>query len=760
MSSRTPSSFTIESLESRRLLAATVALDRGILTVVGDAAADRIDVAYSADRSELLVTVNGTSAGGYSAASVGRVSIDGGAGDDVITTDFRGRSILRGGPGNDSINAGGGDDQLFGDAGNDTILGNRGRDVIYGGDGNDVLSGGTGPDVLIGEAGNDSVVGSAGDDRLFGDGILDTDSENAAAGSDTLGGSEGRDTLYGGLGADLISGGPGTQDLVNYSDRSADLFVTIGAADQSGARGERDTVTVDTEKVNGGAGNDVLQGSGGRNVLFGGPGNDVLLGEGGADSLFGAEGNDSLAGGSGSDLLDGGTGTNDLEGGDGNDTLNLQAGAADTYDAGGGANTVNAGPNAVNRALAQPQSYTNPTQDADWPDPTIVRVGDTFYMSHTTGGPDFGNPLYSSKDLTNWTFVKNLLTPENKPAFMRSEFWAPEIHRVNGKFVLVTTSTSSVTNRLTIAIAQSDAIDGTYTYQDQPIVSDGVSVLDPSIFQDDDGRVYLLWKRDADRGGGVGGSIRIREMNAAGTAFADGSAERVLLASDVGQGQPFERGLVEAPEMIKRGGQYYLFYSGGFIDDSYRVGVARGGNLTDPFERNPANPIVANNATWNGPGHGQPFADADGTEYFYYHAHHGDPNAVGGRVQVMDRIEFVDGWPTFGNGGTVSTAPQTAPRTGDFPAYAYALPPAGPLSGTSTLTGGATDDRGVAKYDFFADSASGEAFIGHATRDGDRWVLDWNTRAAANGTYALTARVTDTAGHVTTAPSRVVAVAN
>ena len=385
MFSRTPSphpassAATVEQLESRRLLAATVSLDRGILTIVGDAASDHIEVLYdSPARQQLLVTVNGANAGGYPAAGVGRVSIDGGAGDDVITTDFRGRSILRGGPGDDSINGGGGDDQLFGDAGNDTILGNRGRDVIYGGDGNDVLSGGTGPDVLIGEGGDDSVVGSAGDDRLFGDGILDTDSASAAAGNDTLAGSEGRDTLYGGLGADLISGGPGTQDLVNYSDRSADLFVTVGAAGESGARGERDTVTVDTEKVNGGAGNDVLQGSGGRNVLYGGPGNDVLIGEGGADSLFGAEGNDSLAGGSGSDLLDGGVGTNDLEGGDGNDTLNMQRGAADTYDAGGGTNTVNAGPDAVNRALAQPQSYANPAQDADWPDPTIVRVGDTF----------------------------------------------------------------------------------------------------------------------------------------------------------------------------------------------------------------------------------------------------------------------------------------------------------------------------------------------------------------------------------------------
>ena len=757
MTRRTPPSATLESLEPRRLLAATAALDQGILKVVGDGASDRIDVAYSADQSELLVTVNGAPAGGYAASGVGRVSVDGGAGDDVITTDFRGRSILRGGPGNDSINSGGGDDQLFGDAGNDTILGNRGRDVIYGGDGNDVLSGGTGPDVLIGEAGNDSVVGSAGDDRLFGDGILDTDS--GVGGDDTLGGSAGRDTLYGGLGADLISGGPGTQDLVNYSDRSADLFVTIGAADQSGARGERDTVTVDTEKVNGGSGNDVLQGSGGRNVLYGGPGNDVLLGEGGADSLFGAEGNDSLSGGSGSDLLDGGTGTNDLEGGDGNDTLNMRSGAADTYDAGRGRNALNAPADAVNRALAQPQTYANPTQDLDWPDPTIVRVGDTFYMSHTTGGPDFGNPLYSSKDLTNWTFVKNLLTPENKPAFMHSEFWAPEIHRVKDRFVLVTTSTSSATNQLTIAIAQSPTIDGNYTYQDQPIVSNAVAALDPTIFQDDDGKVYLLWKRDADRGGGVGGSIRIREMNADGTAFAAGSVERVLLASDNGQGQPFERGLVEAPEMIKRAGVYYLFYSGGFIDDSYRVGVARGTNLTDLFERNPANPLLANNATWNGPGHGQPFADADGAEYFYYHAHHGDPNAVPGRVQVMDPIQFFDGWPAF-NGGTPSTTPQSAPRTGDFPAYAYELAPAGPLSGTSTLVGGADDDRGVAKYDFFADSPSGETFVGHAARDGDRWVLDWNTRSAANGTYRLIARVTDTAGHVTTAPTREVTVAN
>ena len=204
--------------------------------------------------------------------------------------------------------------------------------MIFGGDGADNISGGTGPDILIGDAGNDTVVGGAGDDRVFGDDVLGGGTEGDAVGNDTISGGEGRDTLYGGLGADVISGGPGSQDLANYSSRTDDLTLILGAVNGSGGGGvtsevgqtaptEGDTITFDTEKVNGGSGNDLIVGDGGFNVLWGGAGNDRLVGNGGNDFLFGVQGDDSLSGGSGNDYLQGGEGADDMSGDAGFDTV-------------------------------------------------------------------------------------------------------------------------------------------------------------------------------------------------------------------------------------------------------------------------------------------------------------------------------------------------------------------------------------------------------------------------------------------------------
>ena len=314
-----------EPLEARRLLAVSVVVVDGVLTLTGDAADDRVSVLYDTRPNEFLVGTNAEPILRFDADSIGRVSITGGAGNDAIQvgTLVNRRVVIDGGDGNDTIDSGSGSDLLFGGAGDDLILANAGRDVVYGGAGQDTLSGGTGPDVLIGDAGNDLLTGSAGDDRLFGDDVLGGAVAGDAVGDDTLGGSAGRDTLYGGLGADVLSGGSGSQDLVNYSSRTENLSVLIGVAGQSGAGGsaEGDTVTADTEKVNGGSGDDRLVGGGGNNVLWGGAGNDTLEGQGGDDLIFGVDGDDLLRGGSGNDTIQGGLGADDMAGQDGLDTL-------------------------------------------------------------------------------------------------------------------------------------------------------------------------------------------------------------------------------------------------------------------------------------------------------------------------------------------------------------------------------------------------------------------------------------------------------
>jgi GH43 family beta-xylosidase len=310
-------------------------------------------------------------------------------------------------------------------------------------------------------------------------------------------------------------------------------------------------------------------------------------------------------------------------------------------------------------------AYTNPATDKNWPDPGILYSDGYYWMTHTTGGPNNGWPLYQSTDLVHWTFVKNLLTSSNRQAFMDDgAFWAPEIHKVNGQYVLTGTARSTLfADRTVIAIATAPEITGPYTVRPTPIVASSTSgTLDSTVFQDWDGRVYLIWKRQSNSGTAANGSIRMQELDPSNlTQFAPGSTE-VTLLNNAGGGA-WEHGIEEAPEMIHRGSYYYLFYSGSTINTTYAVGVARATSLTGTYTRYPGNvPILQSNATWGGPGHGAFFQDDDGTWWFYYHARHQD-NPDFGRVQMLDKVVWsADAWPTFGNGGTPSTTPQTGPR--------------------------------------------------------------------------------------------------
>lgn len=309
-------------------------------------------------------------------------------------------------------------------------------------------------------------------------------------------------------------------------------------------------------------------------------------------------------------------------------------------------------------------TYTNPVTDKDRPDPGVIFDGGYYWMTHTTGGPNNGWPLYRSTDMMTWTSMGNMLTSANRPAFMDDgAFWAPEIHKINGQYVITGTARSTLySDRTVIAIATAAEITGPYTVRSTPIVGESaVGNLDSTIFQDWDGRVYLIWKRQSNSATAANGSIRLRELDPANlTQFASGSTETVLL-NNAGGGA-WENNIEEAPEVIHRGSYYYLFYSGSTINTTYAVGVARATSLTGTYTRYPGNvPILQSNSTWGGPGHGAFVQDVDGTWWFYYHARHQD-NPSFGRVQMLDKVVWTaDGWPTFA-GGTPSKMAQTGPR--------------------------------------------------------------------------------------------------
>jgi ELWxxDGT repeat protein len=225
---------------------------------------------------------------------------------------------------------------LTGKAGNDTLtlVGPVPPGTLSGGDGNDVLTGGDLGDLLQGDAGADHLMGGLGDDNLQG-------------GSDATFGDysdDGGDTVSGGRGADTLSGGDGYRDVLDYSDRSDDLAISLDGRANDGGRRERDNVLDDFESVHGGLGDDVIIG-GGSNIygenLYGGSGDDTL--EGGTyGSLEGEAGDDVLMAGTYQYglIFDGGAGHDLLSGGSGDDNFMAVDGGIDTVIGGGGADTA------------------------------------------------------------------------------------------------------------------------------------------------------------------------------------------------------------------------------------------------------------------------------------------------------------------------------------------------------------------------------------------------------------------------------------
>lgn len=272
----------------------------------------------------------------------------------------------------------------------------------------------------------------------------------------------------------------------------------------------------------------------------------------------------------------------------------------------------------------------------DYPDPSVVKIENTYWASATTSNWAPAYPLLKSSDLVHWHLEGHVFP--KLPAWADYYFWAPEMSYENGK-VYIYYAAHKRNGNLCVGVASADKPEG--PYQDHgTLMCEPVGSIDAFPMRDENGKLYLIWKED-------GNSVKqptpvwAMEMNESRTALVGEKKE--LFRNDAA----WEGNLVEGVSMIRHGEYYFAFYAGAGCCGrgcNYAMGVARARNLLGPWEKSKKNPLFTGNKTWRCPGHGTP-VEKDGRFFFLYHAYHHKGDVYAGRQGVLQEFKFTnDGW--------------------------------------------------------------------------------------------------------------------
>ncbi len=310
-------------------------------------------------------------------------------------------------------------------------------------------------------------------------------------------------------------------------------------------------------------------------------------------------------------------------------------------------------------------------------DPCVITVGDTYYLYATNAAYD-GNTGYlqgwKSDNLSDWTELGAVFVPA-RDSWGVTSLWAPEVVEKDGIFYMYYSAKNSVTGDMGIGVATGTSpegpfkeiegtIDGvTYSRLTMPI-DFGFPCIDPSLFIDDNGDIYLYVSRDQ-----VSKTSSIFVAKMKNMVEIEYVVEDALITPSQDWENPDSSNRWnEAPYVIKNNGKYYLFYSANYYQNSaYAVGVAISDNPTSGFEKVADNPILEAHPDWSfvsGTGHNSIFPSVDGTELFVAYHSHIDVNSGGSERKIcFDRISFDDQGVPVVSGPSVT--PQLLPSGSD-----------------------------------------------------------------------------------------------
>lgn len=275
----------------------------------------------------------------------------------------------------------------------------------------------------------------------------------------------------------------------------------------------------------------------------------------------------------------------------------------------------------------------NPVIWADVPDPSVIRVGDTYYMTSTTMHMNPGVPIMKSRDLVNWeivNYVYDVLGGDERQRLVNGQneygigSWASSLRYHNGVYYV---AFSSQTAGKTFIFRTPDLEKGPW----EKFTIDFTH--DMSLLFDDDGRTYLVYGN---------GDIKLLELTEDARAIKPGGLNQVIIPDSSAIAGPDIALPAEGAHIHKIDGKYYIFLitwpRGGMRTQL----CYRADQITGPYEGR----VVLQDA---GIAQGGLVDTPDGK---WYALLFGDRGAVG-RIPYLVPVSWEDGWPVLGIDGKV-----------------------------------------------------------------------------------------------------------
>ena len=316
----------------------------------------------------------------------------------------------------------------------------------------------------------------------------------------------------------------------------------------------------------------------------------------------------------------------------------------------------------------------NPILPGFHPDPSIVRVGEDYYIANSTFEWFPGVPIHHSKDLVNWQHIGHALTRRSQLDLRgiadSAGVWAPSLSHADGKFWLIYTNIRTCGlgrpfKDIGIYLATATDIRGPWS---EPVILNSIG-FDPSLFHDDDGRKWLVnMEWDFRKGRYRFAGIVIQEYNPKLQKLV-GPMTQILEKIGI---------LTEGPNLYKRDGWYYLMLAEGGTGWNHGIAMARSRNILGPYELDPQPSVLTSRddatLTLQKAGHGEIVETPAGEWYLVHLASrplktsagknpaspdktasaeiHAGHRCVLGRETCLQRVEWLDGWLRLAAGGT------------------------------------------------------------------------------------------------------------